>query len=422
MRNKGSEALNKISLPELRVLVVDDDSFFLRIMNATLERLGVTDAVLKDQSVDILEELENANDRYDLVFCDLNMPDIDGWSIIRKLVEQNFRGSIALISGEDKRILNAAATLTISSGVTLAGSLRKPVKLADLEQLLNRACEKPTDQQTKKFKVSVDEDQLRRAIEAGEIVAFYQPKVSSKDKHISGFEALARWRTGDHTFIYPADFIPLAEETNLSTDIFFCMLSQAVEDLQRWNARGLQFNVAINLDLKTLLHLDLPDNIARIVDEAGISRRQISIEMTESQYASGTGVHVEVLCRLAMMGFALSVDDFGTGYSSMSKLTTFPFHELKVDRSFCHNAETDEIARAIVNISTTLGHQLGMNVVSEGVETDSDWRAVTEAGVDIVQGYFVARPMPRDKVDEWVENWTLKNGGTETSLTESDES
>ena len=183
------------------------------------------------------------------------------------------------------------------------------------------------------------------------------------------------------------------------------MLALGLKQCAAWNKLGLETKLSINISAYLLVDLTMPDRIARQAAAEGVDPSQIVLEITETGVFRDAADTLDILARLHMKGFALSIDDFGTGYSSMEQLRRVPFAELKIDRAFVNGAAQSTKARAILQSSAALGRNLGLSVVAEGAETQEDWDMLSTLGIDVVQGYFVAKPMPADAVLPWSRAW-----------------
>ena len=203
--------------------------------------------------------------------------------------------------------------------------------------------------------------------------------------------------------IGPGLFIPAIEAAGLSVELFFSMVDQVLDDMACWRAKGARHTAAINMSMDTALDLTMPERLQQRVEAAGLMPSDLIIEVTESKLMAERTQAMETLTRLSMMGFILSIDDFGTGYSSLSQLVDLPFKELKIDARFVQRACTERKAEAILRISLTIGLNLGMSVVAEGVETSEQMAFLRACGGNLVQGYYVARPMPFAACTEWIQ-------------------
>jgi diguanylate cyclase (GGDEF)-like protein len=248
------------------------------------------------------------------------------------------------------------------------------------------------------------ESDLRRALERGEFLLHYQPKVDIRSGRITGVEALLRWRHPLRGLVPPLDFIPLAEETGLIVPIGEWVLATACAQNQAWQGRALpKLSVAVNLSARQFADSALLAKLTRIIHTSGLDPALLELEITESVVMSYGESAVGVLDKLKSIGVQIAIDDFGTGYSSLAYLKRFPIDTLKVDRSFIRdipgNSGDMKITRAII----AMAHGLRLKVVAEGVETADQLQFLQKQSCDAVQGYFLYPPLEVDKVAEVLE-------------------
>ena len=213
--------------------------------------------------------------------------------------------------------------------------------------------------------------------------------------------------------ILPDRFIHIAEQHGLINDLTGLVLRQALAQAKIWHQSGQILRVAINVSMDNLASLDFQDLVVRLVTENGLPPQKITLEVTESQLmGSDTRIPLEILTRLRLKRFHLSIDDFGTGHSSMAQLRDIPFSELKIDQGFVHRAWMDDTLRAIYDASLSMAKQLGMEVVAEGVEDRNDWELLRQTGCDYAQGNFVSVPLLPADFSRWLEEWQsrVRNG------------
>jgi len=394
-----------------RVLVIDDEPEICDFVEEVAEDMGF-DVFTTSVSTEFPTTYSNA---FVCVIMDLSMPGMDGIEIIRFMADQGSRSKLILMSGFDLGILTMAEKLAKDRGLEVLGALGKPIVPEDLEALLanvHAASSEPEESMpplpiegSKEFP-SVEE--LRAAINNKEIRAYFQPRVRVSDNSLAGVEALARWAHPHKGMIPPSIFIPLAEENELIDDLTGVMLEQAMENIVAWNKAGLIIEVSVNFSAKSLCQLDLPDKLAQNVQEHGVNPSQIVVEITESSVVGDLQNSLDVLTRLRMKGFQISIDDFGTGFSSMQQFQNLPFNELKIDQSFVMQALKNKDSRVIVETTNDFGMKLGMKVVAEGVEDQETWDLITQIGCDQIQGFFMARPMPGSDILDWHQNTLIK--------------
>jgi diguanylate cyclase (GGDEF)-like protein len=244
---------------------------------------------------------------------------------------------------------------------------------------------------------------LRRALDDGELVLHYQPKIDLKTGTVTTVESLVRWNHPARGMIQPADFLPLAEHTGLIEPLTMYVLDRAMKQCAEWHEAGLDLTVAVNLSPRNMLDLNFPDYISRLIRKWNLPPSCLQLEITESSLLSDPTRVRGVLERLSEMCVDISIDDFGTGSSSLAHLRDLPVGELKIDRSFVMNMEADESDAVIVRSTIDLGRNLGLKVVAEGVEDESTWRVVSELGCDFAQGFFRSRPMPPDQIPHFLD-------------------
>jgi EAL domain-containing protein (putative c-di-GMP-specific phosphodiesterase class I)/FixJ family two-component response regulator len=390
----------------IRVLVLDDERFVLKLHVHMLLGLGFTSVTACDNAADGLAWVDAPGPPPDLILLDLKMPRMDGVEFVRKLVERDYNGSLVLISGEDERVLRMANRLVQAHRIPVLGHIRKPVSLAALALVTDRwmpACAAPPASRR-----AYGEGELRAAIANDELVNHYQPKVDVATGAVAGVEALVRWRHPADGLVLPDDFIPLAEDEGLIDALTRVALTRALADAAAWQAAGMPLRVAINISMDNLASVDFTDFVAAAAATAGVAPQAIVLEVTESRLMLDARAPLDILTRLRLKRFRLSIDDFGTGHSSLSQLQDIAFDELKIDRSFVHGAWRDATVRAMYYTSLGLGMHLGMQVVAEGVEDREDWEFVRDTGCELAQGYFIARPMPAAELAGWIASWPEK--------------
>jgi diguanylate cyclase (GGDEF)-like protein len=246
------------------------------------------------------------------------------------------------------------------------------------------------------------ESGLRHAISRGEIELYYQPQQSQTGDRLIGFEALLRWRHNGEQ-ISPAEFIPLAEESGQIIALGEWVLRQACIQLSRWQSQGMDaLTVAINISPRQFRHRDFLLNLEQVLASTGALPANIELEITEGVMVEHAEKVIDLLHQLRGLGLKLSIDDFGTGYSSLAYLKRFPINKLKIDQSFVRHLGADSQDAAIVQAVISLGHNLGIDVIAEGVESEAQRELLRHWGCDEIQGYFYGRPMPADAAADFI--------------------
>jgi diguanylate cyclase (GGDEF)-like protein len=244
--------------------------------------------------------------------------------------------------------------------------------------------------------------QLRKAMEEGEVVLHYQPKIDLESGTVVGAEALVRWQHPTRGLIAPSEFVPMAERTGLIKPLSRYVLDRALAQCREWRDDGVDLRVSVNLSARNLLDPTLPEDVAALLAKWGVPNDRLELEITESTIMVDPQRAFEVLGRLSDMGISLSIDDFGTGYSSLVYLKELPVDELKIDRTFVARMAESRRDAFIVRSTIDLAHNLKLQVVAEGVEDEETLVELTRLGCNIAQGFHVSRPLPADAFAEWL--------------------
>jgi diguanylate cyclase (GGDEF)-like protein/PAS domain S-box-containing protein len=244
--------------------------------------------------------------------------------------------------------------------------------------------------------------ELRTAIEGGGIRLHYQPQMNLKTGNVTSVEALVRWRHPMYGDVSPAEFVTLAEATDLIHPLTYWAIRSALADLVEWNKHGIELRVAINVSARVLQDTEFPGRLQRLLQDAAIRPEQIELEITESAMLVDPERAKHIVKELHGLGVLIAIDDYGTGFSSLGYLRDLRVHSLKLDKSFVVDLETREQNRVIVESTAQMAHALGLEVVAEGVETKWVESYLRSVGYDVGQGYLFARPMSAEDCTGWI--------------------
>ncbi|WP_165372659.1 putative bifunctional diguanylate cyclase/phosphodiesterase [Pengzhenrongella frigida] len=253
-------------------------------------------------------------------------------------------------------------------------------------------------------------EDLRQAIAEDQLVVWYQPQVDARTRQVVAMEALVRWQHPTEGLLSPIAFLPDARRSGLMPAVTETVLRRMLADTRRWVDLGFTFRVAMNCAPPELIGDQLLPVLFQALDDAGLPGDSILIEVTEDSFLSDPERAREALYDLRAHHVQVSIDDYGTGFSSLAYLRDLPVQELKMDRSFVSTVVTDERSRMIVQTTTHMAHALGLRLVAEGVEDAATAAELIPLGVDVFQGYQIARPMPADEVAAWVRRWCAEHG------------
>jgi EAL domain-containing protein (putative c-di-GMP-specific phosphodiesterase class I)/ActR/RegA family two-component response regulator len=392
------------------LLLIDDDKDFSDFFVAAIQSKGANCQVLSEPKKIINLNLE----AIDHIIIDLLMPEFDGLQILRFLKEVDYRGDISVTSGQDQSLLDSAKEICQLHKLSFHSVLKKPFDLSTLDTITKKKCV----EQIKNTKIKPREPNdseltiaLKAAIDSQSLDVYFQPKVNMSNLSIIGFEALARWSLNDN-FIPPTRFIPLAESTGLIDKLTQVIVEKSLKHFSLIQAHQCKPSLSINFSALELNTSNLPDLLKSKIEQYQVASERITLEITETVFLEKNPLSLEVLTRLRLMGFKLSIDDFGAGYSSVNMLQNGPFTELKIDRAFVSTIHCNEQSRIIVQSIVEMAKRLELLVVAEGIEDKITQDALTKMHCLIGQGYFFSKPMPAHLVNDWLTNWYKNNNLT----------
>jgi EAL domain-containing protein (putative c-di-GMP-specific phosphodiesterase class I) len=335
---------------------------------------------------------------------------MDGVELLRLLAQQKCQAGIILISGTGKRIIESAGQLAQALGLTIVGNLQKPFRLAELEKALDQRTdveEVATARQDSR--VVIRKEEIRGAILRDEFVLHYQPQIDIVTGRVIGLEALVRWQHPERGLVFPDSFIGRMEKLGLIDELGWIVVNRGMSEVGQFaGGDGEVPMLSLNESVYSLHDLKFPDILISLAEEHGISPAKITIEITESGLIKELANTLDILTRLRMKGFKLSIDDFGTGYAMMQQLKLIPATELKIDRSFILDMHKNERDRVIVQKTIEMGHELGMHIIAEGVETKEQLDFLHLKACDSAQGYFFSRPLPANEMIAWLKEYRGK--------------
>jgi len=381
-------------MPDTTVYLVDDEPDLLELLSDVASFAGLKSHCFTRASHFFSEvsEFEPGS----ILVLDLHMPEMDGIEVMRRLAEMGSSPAIILMSGRDNSVLHSAEKLGNAHQLELIASLSKPIDLAKFQQLLEQYSKKNKHQNMRKNEPDsrfLGPADLLRAISNNELVLHYQPQIDIATEQVIGVEALVRWQHPNMGLIFPDLFIPMSEKEGIIGELTYWVIEKAVHQEQQWQAEGILIAVSVNISAVDITSLTLPEQLAKLLEDKKLDPTRLNLEVTEGALMGELVTSLDIMTRLRLKGFGLSIDSFVTGYSSLSQLHKVPFSELKIDRSFVSNMEYDDEARAIVKTCIILGHELKMKVIAEGVETAGQLEILKQFNCDYAQGYLYSKPV-----------------------------
>jgi len=374
-----------------RILIVDDDPQFRELL-ASLAVRGGFDCHGVDGGESASERLAQLS--FDLAIVDASC---DGCvETLRNVARMGQRAPVLLLGGGSGALLNACMKTGQRLGLPMLHPMAKPLDVDEFQHVL----------QSLRHEVPAPSvEEMERALERGEFVLNYQPKVELSTSRVCGLEALLRWDHPRRGRIFPGDFIAIAERSRVARPLTLYVLRHALSDCADWRAAGFTASVAVNVPVSALEEMSFPPQVESLLRETNVPPEALTMEVTETVHRKDAGSLLDVLARLRMHGVRISIDDFGTGHSSLTELHEMPVNEVKIDRSFVLEALSDRDARAIVDGIIGLGHSFGLDVIAEGVETEAHWNLLKGMGCDQAQGFYLEKAMSLANAKNWMRRW-----------------
>jgi EAL domain-containing protein (putative c-di-GMP-specific phosphodiesterase class I)/ActR/RegA family two-component response regulator len=376
------------------ILIVEDHPFQHLYLQNLFSELGDFDLACAKDGEEALDCLKQRD--FDLVLTDLLMPGMDGVQFIQGLAAQRSRPALAIMSAASRRMLMGASLVASNLQVKVIGLISKPVNAAALRCLIDQlqALRQSVPAATHP---GIDRQSICNALDNGELQAWFQPKKALNNGRIVAAEALVRWNHLEHGTLLPGVFLPALIAFGLEEPLLWCVLKQAIAAQAIWREQGYDIPVSVNLPTHLLNSHDLPDRIlAFVLAHQGLPAR-ICFELMECSVPDDISNFYAGACRLRIKGFGLSQDDFGKGYSSYMNLVSAPFTELKIDRALVQGCNANaELAQALTSI-VSLGRQLGLTVVAEGVETAQELALLRKIDCTQVQGFLISHAVSADQ-------------------------
>ncbi|PTB87493.1 hypothetical protein C9975_01250 [Thalassospira xiamenensis] len=390
------------------LVVLDDDPDILELISSAAQ-ISDFNAYATTEPDDFLNSIERI--KPDIVIIDLIMPKQDGIEILQRLAQLSCPlPRLVIASGAGSRVLDAAKRVANELGLTVIGILTKPFRISTIRDLLleEEKLERPVNlspryETSKNTAIAFQPDEVLAALSSKQLAVYFQPKICCKSGRLKGFESLARLHHPQYGVVLPDSFIGIAESSGYIWQLTEEVLHQALTLLANINRSDL--SVSINLSPRLLDQPEIVEFITRACREFNIATDRVIFEITESSTNDNAGMVLNMLTRLRVRGFRLSIDDFGVGFSSLVQLSQLPFSEIKIDKSFVLRLEHSDEAAKIIKTIVALGEGLSLEVVAEGVENINQLKILAAYGCNTAQGFYIGTPMPIEIIHSWINGY-----------------
>lgn len=434
-----------------KILIIEDDVMVREVITTILEseKFEVIQAEAGDEGIILAKQYLP-----DLIICDIMMPKLSGYDVLKQLGENDKTAAIPFIfisAKAQKNDVRLGMELGADDYITkpftkqeLIAAVKTRLKkqtqrqryyekeLAQIKNQLNQIEPKinqlnspnakiifaphhgwpfPFEQVImSQEKIITITGEITQALEQKEFQLYYQPQVDIRTGQIIGLEALIRWQHQQRGMISPAEFIPIAEAKGLIIPLGEWVIKVLCENVKKWQEMGYFFRrVAANISAQQLQQPQFVSKLLEILMETGLSPQYLELELTESTVVQNIEQTIDIFKQLKNIGVQIGIDDFGTGYSSLSYLNNFDFDTLKIDRSFLQQLDKHPKKQAMVQLMIELGHTLNLKVLAEGVETEAELNILKQLHCDEYQGYLFSPPLPASEIDTLLQKYHTKN-------------
>lgn len=389
-----------------QILIVEDEPFQRAIMVKMFAQLTQAKIEVAEDGIEALQLMTQLPE-LDLIVCDLSMPRMDGVELVRKLADNRHDPILILASATATEVINSVKEMAYSYGFSQVYCLEKPIvhrQMADTIKQINHYLNQQKPNWSNANYTPSDQE-IIQAIANNEIHPFFQPQIDLETGRVCGTEVLARWKHPQHGLIMPGKFIPHLTRLNLNEKLNQQMLFQSARYACEWQNLGYEIGLSININPTQLTDVRFADQCLAILSHTGFPAHLLTIEVTENELSPNLAHMLDTLNRLRLNGINISLDDFGTGHSSLMQMTTMPLNEIKIDQYFVSRLLNDNKCLAAAISTLALGHNLGVDVIAEGVEDNETIATLYRLGCKNVQGFYFSKALPHQQFLTWLTKW-----------------
>ena len=380
-------------------MVVDDELAQRVAVSFLCKAIGVPEVIEHASARAALSNLSSRATPLDLVICDLDLPEMDGMEFIRRLGTLASLPAILIVSGHHQSVLESVEFMGRAYGLTVLGSLPKPLTRPVLEPILTRLA---AGGAAAAAAPAIEKAEIDSLIDTGRFEPYFQPQLRLPELSVDGVEVLARL-VHDDGAVYPPDvFLTRLEERDMLADLTVEIMGKALKVVADWPAKAAGVRVSFNIAPKMISDFKIMQSLMDRVDRSGVASGRIVFEIVETAMEDNRKTFMESAARLRLRGFGLSIDDFGQGHATLDQLRRLPFSELKIDRAFVSGMTEDASNRAIVANTVSMSKAMGLRVVAEGVESESEAQMLAGFGCDSAQGFLYSKALSAGHLTEYL--------------------
>lgn len=383
---------------KIKILILEDHPFQRTILESNLKSLGCVDVVSFGSATEAFSWLRHNRD-IDIVICDLMMEGTDGLSFLRQAKDRFNIHAVALYSVVDQELRRAVSQMVKLLGFQYLGDLSKSPTIENLSLMisrfskLNEPCQQALRSERQTDRICLNFKDFKDATLGQQFVGFYQPKFHVSGLQVEGAEVLARWEHPVFGLLSPALFIEPLIRYELLDEMFLQLFREGIKFQKQLLEQDYRLSLAYNLDISQLNSTKLVYRISKLLRDYKLPPKLVTIELTESGLISVPAINMENLIRLRMLGCELAIDDFGAAHSSLARLCELPFSQMKLDAIFVAGLDSDPRCKAAISSVIALSDSLGMQLVIEGIETETQLRLLQNLGCNQGQGFYFSKPL-----------------------------
>ncbi len=396
------------SSQDINFLVIDDEAFVLNVTVKALQQLGHERIDTASNGLEALNMLSESTSPYDVIICDLNMPQMDGIEFIHHAKQRNYGGGLILLSGEDRRILEMTRNLATTQDLNILGSITKPVSLPLLEDILCQYTPNISDLQNDEQQQALDEEELIAAIEGecNELLLFYQPIAHIRSGDITAVQTVPKWQHTSRGTLEPHTFLPLAEQCGVAEKLTLKIYDKAIKQAAEWKSSGIFLQNFIGVSPNSLTDKHLVEFLLEKPQEMGIVHKHMNLVFTERQLESNSIDITEILMRFHFRKIGIAIDDFSMSDVIMESIKVFPYSKLGIDRNLLNSPDNEAKLKSVMGANNGLAKSLNTEISIHNIQTAEDWNFAEELGFDYAQGNFCSKPLANRGLLEFIENWS----------------
>ncbi|MUJ36725.1 EAL domain-containing protein [Aliivibrio fischeri] len=374
---------------KLNVLIIDDDKLQANMLKSTISSIGDFNVQCVYSGNEAMN-LINKN-QFDLIFCDLQMPEMDGVEFLSNLDKDKFSGGVVIVSSLGSTLISIVDDLCNAFNFSFVESLEKPINVNQINNILEQVKIQINNgnENISMRGISISDDEILSLLKSGKFINYYQPQVDFNSGQIVSMEVLARLEHPIYGILAPFYFLSQLESNGLLDDLFNVVIDNAIRDFLLGKIKG---KVSINITQDTIGKVGFANQFISKCKSNDVDPNIFILELNEGDAYNTTSSFLENISRLRIHNVGISIDDFGTGYSSLEKLSRLPFTEMKLDKSFISYCLSDEYKKVVIKFALALSKELNIPIVAEGVENKETWQYLKNIGFDICQGYFTGKP------------------------------